>query len=115
MERRAEHVCQLHRGRPRLPRGQGRMTRTNLFASRKESDRTRFTRHISREQVHGVRGGSFKGSPQIYPEEVRPMMREARWTAEVAIMNKYFPQFAAFNTANGRVGFCGSVRRPRTG
>jgi hypothetical protein len=43
------------------------------------------------------------------------MMQEARWTAEVAIMNRYFPQFAAFKTENGRVGFCGRVRGPRTG
>ena len=43
------------------------------------------------------------------------MMQETRWTVEVAIMNKYFPQFAAFRTENGRVGFCGSVRGPRTG
>ncbi len=43
------------------------------------------------------------------------MMQEARWTAEVAIMNEYLPQFSAFKTKNGRVGFCGSVRGPRTG
>ncbi len=30
-------------------------------------------------------------------------------------MNKYFPQFAAFKTKAGRVGFCGRVRGPRTG
>ena len=38
------------------------------------------------------------------------MMQESRWTAEVAIMNKYFPQFAAFKTNNGSVGFFGQVR-----
>ena len=43
------------------------------------------------------------------------MMQEARWTAEVAIMNKYFPQFTAFKTENGSVGFCGPVRGSRTG
>ncbi len=43
------------------------------------------------------------------------MMHEARWTAEVTIMNKYFPQFAAFKTENGSVGFFGRVRGPRTG
>ena len=42
------------------------------------------------------------------------MMQEARWTAEVAIMHKYFPQFVALKTQNG-VGFCGRVRGPRTG
>ena len=43
------------------------------------------------------------------------MMQIARWTAEVAIMNKYLPQFAAFKTKNGSVGFCGRVRGRRTG
>ena len=43
------------------------------------------------------------------------MMQESRWTAEVAIMNKYFPQFAAFKTNNGSVGFNGLIRGPRTG
>ena len=43
------------------------------------------------------------------------MMQESRWTAEIAIMNKYFPQFAAFRTENGGVGFFGRVRGPRTG
>src|SRR5713101_7885597 len=43
------------------------------------------------------------------------MMQEARWTAEVTIMNKYLPQFAAFKTDSGSVGFCGFVREPRTG
>ena len=43
------------------------------------------------------------------------MMQESRWTAEVAIMNKYFPQFAAFKTNNGSVGFFGQVCGPRTG
>jgi len=43
------------------------------------------------------------------------MMQEARWTAEIAIMNKYFPQFAAFKTNNGSVGLSGLIRGPRTG
>src|SRR5712692_922319 len=43
------------------------------------------------------------------------MMQKARWTAEVAIMNRYFPTFVAFKTENGGVGFCGSVRGRRTG
>src|SRR6266567_1983934 len=43
------------------------------------------------------------------------MMQESRWTAEIAIMNKYFPQFAAFKTNNGNVGFSGLIRGPRTG
>jgi hypothetical protein len=43
------------------------------------------------------------------------MMQEARWTAEVAIMNQRFPMFAAFKTENGSVGFFGSVRGRRTG
>ena len=43
------------------------------------------------------------------------MMQIARWTAEVAIMNRRFPMFAAFKNENGSVGFCGSVRGPRTG
>src|SRR6266849_6605154 len=43
------------------------------------------------------------------------MMQKARWTAEVAIMNRYFPTFVAFKNENGRVGFCGSVRGRRTG
>ncbi len=43
------------------------------------------------------------------------MMKDARWTAEVAIMDRYFPQFAAFKTDGGSVGFCGIVRGPRTG
>ena len=30
-------------------------------------------------------------------------------------MNEYLPQFAAFKTENGSVGFCGRVRGPRTG
>jgi hypothetical protein len=43
------------------------------------------------------------------------MMQEARWTAEVAIINKYFPTFVAFKTKNGSVGFCGRVCGRRTG
>src|SRR6266568_90909 len=43
------------------------------------------------------------------------MMQEARWTAEVAIMNQHFPTFAAFKTENGSVGFFGRVRGPRSG
>src|SRR5712691_8273792 len=43
------------------------------------------------------------------------MMQKARWTAEVTIMNQYFPQFSAFKTKNGSVGFFGSVRGRRTG
>ena len=42
------------------------------------------------------------------------MLHEARWTAEVAIMNEYFPQFTTCKTENGSVGFCGSWRGPRT-
>src|SRR5207249_8450224 len=41
-------------------------------------------------------------------------MQEARWTAEVAIMNRYFPQFVALKTQSG-VWFCGRVRGRRTG
>lgn len=43
------------------------------------------------------------------------MMQEARWTAEVAIMNQHFPMFAAFETDNGSVGFLGRARGQRTG
>ena len=43
------------------------------------------------------------------------MMREARWAAEVAVMNEYFPQFVALKTKNGTVGFFGQVRGRRTG
>lgn len=43
------------------------------------------------------------------------MMQKARWAAEVAIMNKYFPQFVAFKTKNGRVGFFGQIPGRRTG
>lgn len=43
------------------------------------------------------------------------MMHIARWTAEVAIMNKCLPQFVAFRTVNGSVGFFGPWRVRRTG
>jgi hypothetical protein len=43
------------------------------------------------------------------------MMQEARWVAEVAIMNRRFPMFAAFKTENGSVGFFGPIRGRRTG
>src|SRR6266852_1178142 len=43
------------------------------------------------------------------------MMQEARWAAEVAIMNRRFPMFAAFKTENGSVGFFGPIRGRRTG
>jgi hypothetical protein len=46
------------------------MRRTSLFASRKESDRIRFTRSLSSEQVHGAGADLSKVRPQIYPEEV---------------------------------------------
>ncbi len=43
------------------------------------------------------------------------MMQIARWTAEVAIMHQRFPEFIAFRTTNGSVGFFGSIRGRRTG
>ena len=43
------------------------------------------------------------------------MMQEARWTAEVALMHEHFPEFTAFKTDSGSVGFFGLVRGRRTG
>ena len=48
------------------------MTRTSLFASRKESDRIQFIRHISRERVHGAESDLSKVRPKFIQRRFDP-------------------------------------------
>lgn len=42
------------------------------------------------------------------------MQDRARWTFEIAVMQKYFPSFTPFTTPSGWIGFFGCLRGPRT-